>query len=253
MEMEIGWRRGGWARRLVAPGALALLNRMEREALNRSQCITALSRYTIGLLSEIHGSEIARRVQCIPGWTDTSRFRPAADRDSLKRELGWPTDVPVFFTLRRMVPRMGLEQLLEAAAALAREGRSFHLAIGGAGPLAAKLAEQSRRLGLEKKITFLGRVADATLPLAYAACDAFVLPTAALEGFGIIALEALASGRPVLATPVGGIPEILEQVEPKWMAGGSDFSTEISRSTPRASCTRSLSHGLPTRWMILPG
>jgi glycosyltransferase involved in cell wall biosynthesis len=225
MEMEIGWKGSGWARRLVAPGALAVLNRMERDALSRSQVITALSRYTIGLISEIHGREIADRIQLIPGWTDTNRFRPAADRDSLKAALGWRTDVTVFFTLRRLVPRMGLEQLMEAAGQLAREGKKFQLAIGGGGPLAEALAEQSRKLGLEERVTFMGRISDETLPSAYAACDAFVLPTAALEGFGIIALEALASGRPVLATPVGGIPEILVDVEPKWMATSTDANS----------------------------
>ena len=64
----------------------------------------------------------------------------------------------------------------------------------------------------------MGRIDDDLLPMAYGACDAFVLPTAELECFGLIALEALAAGRPVLATPVGAIPEILSRFEPAWLA-----------------------------------
>ena len=56
------------------------------------------------------------------------------------------------------------------------------------------------------------------MPLVYAACDAFVLPTSDLECFGLIALEALSAGRPVLATPVGAIPEIVRKFEPAWLA-----------------------------------
>jgi glycosyltransferase involved in cell wall biosynthesis len=59
------------------------------------------------------------------------------------------------------------------------------------------------------------------LPLAYAACDAFVLPTAELECFGLIALEALSAGRPVLATPVGAIPEIIRKYETSWLANSA--------------------------------
>jgi len=67
-------------------------------------------------------------------------------------------------------------------------------------------------------VTFLGRIDDEQLPLAYAACDAFVLPTAELECFGLIAVEALSAGRPVLATPVGAIPEVIEKFEPSWLS-----------------------------------
>jgi glycosyltransferase involved in cell wall biosynthesis len=68
----------------------------------------------------------------------------------------------------------------------------------------------------------MGRVEDRELPLAYAACDAFVLPTEELECFGLIALEALSAGRPVLATPVGAIPEIIFKSEPSWLARSAE-------------------------------
>jgi glycosyltransferase involved in cell wall biosynthesis len=85
---------------------------------------------------------------------------------------------------------------------------------------------------IESYCHFLGRIPDEELPAMYAACDAFVLPTAQLECFGLIMLEALASGRPVLATPVGAIPEVLGRIEPKWLA---DDQTE--RALTRLLCS----------------
>jgi glycosyltransferase involved in cell wall biosynthesis len=107
--------------------------------------------------------------------------------------------------------------LLNATRQLFTDGFKFQLVIGGDGPLRGELEEQTRVLGLAKSVTFLGRLEDQVLPKAFAACDAFVLPTAELECFGIIALEALAAGRPVLATPVGAIPEIIRKIEPSWL------------------------------------
>jgi glycosyltransferase involved in cell wall biosynthesis len=90
--------------------------------------------------------------------------------------------------------------------------------MGGSGPLRDRLEKQAIALGIGGSVTFLGRVDDRVLPLAYGACDAFVLPTAELECFGLIALEALSSGRPVLATPVGAIPEVIAEFELSWLA-----------------------------------
>jgi glycosyltransferase involved in cell wall biosynthesis len=67
---------------------------------------------------------------------------------------------------------------------------------------------------LDDRATLLGRVSDQRLPVLYRSCDVFVLPTLALECFGIIILEALASGKPVIATPVAAIPELLSQIFP---------------------------------------
>jgi glycosyltransferase involved in cell wall biosynthesis len=94
--------------------------------------------------------------------------------------------------------------------------------IGGSGTLRERLEEQARTLEISKLVTFLGRVEDRELPLAYAACDAFVLPTAELECFGLIALEALSAGRPVLATPVGAIPEIIRKFDSSWLARSAE-------------------------------
>jgi glycosyltransferase involved in cell wall biosynthesis len=117
---------------------------------------------------------------------------------------------------------MGLDRLLDASHRLLGEGLKFHLMIGGSGLLRGRLEEQARTLGLSNSVTFLGRVEDRELPLAYAACDAFVLPTEELECFGLIALEALSTGRPVLATPVGAIPEVISKFDSSWLSRSAE-------------------------------
>lgn len=158
----------------------------------------------------------------IPGWVDLERFRIVAERQVLKEKLNWPTDVPVLFTLRRLVPRMGLDQLLLALRRVKSTGLRFRFIIGGAGPLRTQLESMAERLDLCDCVCFTGFVSEEMLPAMYAATDAFVLPTTALECFGLIVLEALACGRPVLATSVGAIPEILSPIEARWLARDAD-------------------------------
>jgi glycosyltransferase involved in cell wall biosynthesis len=222
MEMAIEWRNSSFLRRITAPVGLLMINQLEAKCLRRSHVITALSQYTIDCIGKIHGQKLAQTVRLIPGWVDTSRFIPVEDRACAKAQLGWPGDVPILFTLRRLVLRMGLDRLLTACYRLLGEGLKFHLVIGGVGPLRGKLEEQARMLGMSNSVVFLGRVEDRVLPLAYAACDAFVLPTAELECFGLIAIEALSAGRPVLATPVGAIPEIIRKIEGAWLARSAE-------------------------------
>jgi glycosyltransferase involved in cell wall biosynthesis len=124
---------------------------------------------------------------------------------------------------------MGLDQLVRAAAILKGQGLRFRVLLGGAGPLADSLQDLVRRAELEEIVFFLGRVPDADLPLCYAAADCFVLPTRALECFGLIVLEAYACGTPVIGTPVGAIPELIGQVGPQWLTDGTDAAAIAQR------------------------
>ena len=222
MELAIVWANSGFLRRITAPVGLIMINRMEADCMRRSHVVTALSQYTIDCIGKIHGKGPADKVQLIPGWVDTARFTPAEDRQVSKAQLGWPLDIPVLFTLRRLEWRMGLDRLLNASHRLLSQGHKFHLMIGGSGSMRRRLEEQAKTLGLNNSVTFLGKIEDRDLPLAYAACDAFVLPTAQLECFGLIALEALSAGQPVLATPVGAIPEIIRNFDASWLARSAD-------------------------------
>jgi len=217
-EMEIEWPKKGVAGWLRHGVGLPWLNRIERGCLARSQRVTAFSEFTKDLLIQAHGERLAGKITVIPGWVDLNRFTIVADRQTAKLQLGWPTDRPVLFTLRRLVPRVGIDRLLRATRKLLDRGLDFHLMIGGAGPLRASLEILGCELGLTGRVRFLGYVPDSHLPLMYGACDAFVLPSAALECFGLITIEALACGRPVLASPLAAIPEILNRFEPRWMA-----------------------------------
>jgi glycosyltransferase involved in cell wall biosynthesis len=134
--------------------------------------------------------------------------------------LGWPTDRPVFFVLRRLEARMGLDNLLRALAIVRERGYQFHAVIGGNGSQLARLTNLRNDLGLESEVTFMGFVPGDKLALAYAACDASIVPTANLECFGIIALEALACGCTTLVTSIGALPEVMAHFEPKWIARG---------------------------------
>ena len=108
--------------------------------------------------------------------------------------------------------------LLEALALGCQRLARTRLLVAGTGPAAADLERRSRSLGIADRVRFLGHVPDAELPDLYRAADITVMPSRALEGFGLSTLESLASGTPVIATPVGGSVEILEELDPALLA-----------------------------------
>jgi glycosyltransferase involved in cell wall biosynthesis len=195
-----------------------LLSRLEAHSLRQSNGVMSDSEYTRNTLAQLYGSDLLWRIKVIPGWVDLSRFAILKDRPAVRHQLGWPGDTPVLFSLRRLVPRMGLDRLIEAAKMLHIRGLAFRLYIAGSGPLLGQLQALVSELGLTDTVQFLGRISDELLPSMYGAADAFVLPTSELECFGLIAIESLACGVPVLATPVAAIPELIRPIEPKWLS-----------------------------------
>jgi len=114
-----------------------------------------------------------------------------------------------------------LENLLFAMKELKDVRRDVFLVIGGEGVLEGKLKELARKLGLEDVVRFEGYIPDEDLPMYFQGADYFILPTRSLEGFGLVTVEALACGTPVLGTPVGAIPEVLSRLDPSLLAEGN--------------------------------
>ena len=222
--LEYLGRRGttGLHRRGAAGGAgAALLRTLEQWCLARVTRIHVLSDYSAGLLRTLYGIG-GDRVVKIPGGVDPRRFRPAAaPRDVVRVELGWPTNRPILFTLRNLEPRMGLDELIRAVDRLRRQVPDAMLMVGGDGSLRAELQRLVTTLGLTDHVRFLGYVEEERLARCYQAADLFVLPTQALEGFGLVTVESLACGTPVLGTPVGAIPEILAPLENSLVFSGT--------------------------------
>jgi glycosyltransferase involved in cell wall biosynthesis len=117
-------------------------------------------------------------------------------------------------SVRRLVRRTGLDRLLDAMPGIAHAVPGAHLYIGGTGPLRSALEARVRSLGLGRQVTFLGYVPDDRLPIVYRAAEINVLPTIALEGFGLTAAEALAVGTPSMVTPIGALPEVVSPLSP---------------------------------------
>ena len=121
---------------------------------------------------------------------------------------------PVLLSVRRLAHRMGLEALVDAVGLLRAEVPDVLLLVAGRGPLAEALEGRVAAAGLSEHVRLLGFVPDDDLPLAYRAATASVVPTRALEGFGLITVESLAAGTPVFVTPVGGLPEAVSPLSP---------------------------------------
>lgn len=193
--------------------AQAILWKIERAGIRRVGHIHVLSDFSARHLWNLYRVP-ADRITKIPGGADTTRFAPAQDRPAVRTALGLPADRPLLLTVRNLEARMGLDLLLRAAALLRESCPEFLLLIGGSGSQRAPLESLVAELDLGRHVRFLGFVPDETLPHYYQAADLFVLPTRELEGFGLITVEALACGTPVLGTPVGATPEILRQLDP---------------------------------------
>ena len=156
----------------------------------------------------------------IPGGVDLKAFRPKAADLSQKEcrlRLGIPVETNMFLTVRRLESRMGLQNLIQAFQLISQKNTEleFFLTIVGKGSLKEVLQKQIDDYGMRDQIKLAGRVAEDDLAYYYGAADLFILPTLAIEGFGLATVEALASGLPVFGTPVGGTTEILENIDPR--------------------------------------
>lgn len=196
---------------------LQVIRFMERRLFRRARSLLFLSQYMRGRFLETYRTKRAR-LRVIPGGVDTEAFHPPTPQrppEACRAALGLPPEIPLLLTVRRLEPRMGLDRLIEALAAVAAEQPQtpFLLVIVGQGSLGPALREQVRQAGLQERVRFAGEVSPQALLDYYQAADGFVLPTAALEGFGLATVEALACGLPVLGTPVGGTVEILKPLD----------------------------------------
>ncbi|WP_020618766.1 glycosyltransferase family 4 protein [Paenibacillus daejeonensis] len=191
-----------------------LKKNVEQLSYRRSDYFIVLSQYFRDILANEYGVP-TNRIHIVPGAVDVDRFRPAVDREEVRRSLGLRPDQPVLFCARRLVNRMGIDRLIAAMPQVLKEAADTVLYIVGDGPLRGRLGEQIEQLGLQQSVTLLGKVSNEDLVRWYQAADLSIVPTVTLEGFGLVTVEALACGTPVLGTPYGGTLEILDQFDRK--------------------------------------
>ena len=217
-ENRMIWVAQGWSGKAKLVLGLPILKSLERKLLTRSAGIHTLSEFTRSEINRFHG--LGDRVTVIPHWCSDG-FRRFCTRLEARRLLEWPTDRAIFFTLRQHRARYGIDIALRAIAPLASTHK-WRFYVGGDGPLRPKFESLALELGLGDHVRFTGRLTDEGLILAYQAADLFLLPTNSLECFGLIILEALACGCPVIATDAGAIPEIMKAILPDFIVPAGD-------------------------------
>lgn len=201
----------GGARLQTALG-IFLRKKIDRFTLHHASKIRVLSEYMKEEVLRID-PRLQDKIIVIPGGVNPDRFFPAASKEAVRAQLHIPADRLLLFTIRNLTPRMGIQNLIPAIEKIVKTHPTVLVHIGGSGPQRRPLLRMIEKLGLTDHVQLLGRISDEDLKLYYQAADLFVLPTRDLEGFGLVTLEAMASGAAVLATPQGGTAEIVRGYE----------------------------------------
>jgi len=173
--------------------------------------LTYLGEYTRSAIAQSITKEAATRMVKIAPGIDTDHFSPV-DASQLRSELGL-TEKKVIVSVGRLVHRKGQDVLIEAMPAIIKEVPEAHILMIGEGPYRSYLENRVKALGLQERVTFIGRLQYAALPRYICAGDLFVMPSRSrlagleVEGLGIVYLEASACGLPVIAGISGGAPD----------------------------------------------
>jgi len=187
--------------------------------------LTYLGEFTRRAITKsITGEAAAHMVKIAPG-IDTDHFSPQ-DATQLRRELEL-TEKKVIVSVGRLVHRKGQDVLIEAMPAIIKEVPEAHILMIGEGPYRSYLENRVKVLGLQERVTFIGRVQYADLPKFICAGNLFVMPSRSrlagleVEGLGIVYLEASACGLPVIAGNSGGAPDAVLQGETGLVVDGT--------------------------------
>jgi glycosyltransferase involved in cell wall biosynthesis len=179
-----------------------------RFKLDAARAVVTCTKYNRSYLVKQFGSLASRKVHCIYHGLDTSQFkfhpRPSIENGE-----------PVVLSVARLVEKKGLEDLIAAADILRRRGRGFRVEIIGSGPQRETLKAQAKKMGLANRVKLAGAQTHDAVCLAYRRASIFVLPCVVAsngdrDGIPNVLLEAMASGVPVVSTPVSGIPELID-------------------------------------------
>jgi phosphatidylinositol alpha-1,6-mannosyltransferase len=186
--------------------------------------VIANSRHTARLAQQKGVTE--RAIEIIPPGVDWQRFQAAEDAAALKQARGLANRKVILF-VGRLARRKGVKEFIEhSLGAIVKQVPEVCFVIAGDNPMdsltshddvAGEIRQAIERHELSEQVRWLGAVSDAELVQIYAFCDVLVLPVldldADVEGFGMVALEAAAAGKPVIATRCGGIPDAVEDGE----------------------------------------
>jgi glycosyltransferase involved in cell wall biosynthesis len=236
---------GPWAEENVAAGdasgvRLTLRRTLERRVLRHADAHVVLSSAFRRVLVERYRVPPWEIHVWAPG-VALEAFTPG-DRTGARARLGLAPTAFVAVCARRLVPRMGVDGLLDAWGPLCEQlPEGSTLLLIGDGPLREGLLERCAHPPLAGRVRVEGRVSDSELVDAYRCADVAVVPTLAVEGFGLVVLEAAACGTPSIVSDVGGLPEAAAALDSSLVvpAGDAQALGERLRSAARGA--------LPTR------
>ena len=185
-----------------------------RQALRSAARVVANSRYTAALVAA--AGVDPRRIEIVHPGCDVQRFAPReADEDTKRALLGPRWNDRVILTVGNLVERKGHDVAIMALSRVISRVPNVCYVIAGDGPHRSALEGLVRRLGLQDRVLFAGRIHEEQLPVYYSVCDVFVMPARArvehndVEGFGIVFLEAGACGKPCIGGRSGGIEDAI--------------------------------------------
>lgn len=150
-----------------------------------------------------------QRIEVVYNGVNPRRFAPLDSRQVIQFQDQWgiPPGSPVIFCAAALIPEKGVSDLLAAAQQVLPRRPDTILMIAGDGPLLAALQRETERLGIHEKVRFIGLRSD--LECFMARAQVVVVPSVWQEPAGLVVVEGMATGRPIVATRVGGIPEYL--------------------------------------------
>jgi glycosyltransferase involved in cell wall biosynthesis len=190
---------------------------LDRRTLRRHDAVIVVSNTLRD--AAIRAGVARERVFWVPNAIDPARLPAPRRREELCREIGADPERPLLGAVGRLSPEKGHRVLLDAFAHVGRRLPGSRLAIAGDGPEEASLRRQAETLGLSGQIAFMGLRADGQQIIA--ALDALALPSFS-EGMPNVLLEAFAYGTPVVATRVGGVPDMVSDGDSGWLVPAGD-------------------------------